>query len=118
MNKENLVLPACLIVALFVRIGCGALTEDKKDYETGIVNAKADSTIYLSPADGTLVHQELDFRKMPVDRMEIYENAEIGDTLMFYKPKHSVDLCQSQDFVFALKKAKREQVWLHKQKTR
>lgn len=118
MNKENLVLPACLIAALFVRIGVGALTKDKKDYETGIVCAKADSTIYLSPVDGTLVHRELDFRKMSADKMGIYENAEIGDTLVFYKPKHSVDLGKNEDFVLALRKAKREQMWLSKQKTK
>lgn len=114
MNKENMVLPVCLVAALFIRIGCVAVKENKQDYETGIVCAKADSTIYLSPVDGTLVHRELDFRKMSADKMGIYENAEIGDTLTFYNPNHGTELSKGQDFILDLRKVQRNQMFLSK----
>lgn len=109
-----MVLPVCLVAALFIRIGCVAVKENKQDYETGIVCAKADSTIYLSPVDGTLVHRELDFRKMSADKMGIYENAEIGDTLTFYNPNHGTELSKGQDFILDLRKVQRNQMFLSK----
>ena len=76
--------------------------ENPADYDTGVVRVKKDSTIYLSPVDGTLVFRKIDFRQLPPEKRRMYGYMDVGDTLTYYNPKHDIEL--SDNGLFVLKK--------------
>ena len=79
-----------------------AQVENPADYDTGVIRVKKDSTIYLSPVDGTLVFRKIDFRQLPPEKRHMYGYVNVNDTLTYYNPKHDIEL--SDNGLFILKK--------------
>lgn len=79
-----------------------AQVENPADYDTGVIRVKKDSTIYLSPIDGTLVFRKIDFRQLPPEKRQMYGYMDVGDTLTYYNPKHDIEL--SDNGIFVLRK--------------
>ena len=78
------------------------IAENPADYDTGVIRVKKDSTIYLSPIDGTLVFRKIDFRQLSPEKKQLYGYMDVGDTLTYYNPKHNIEL--SDNGIFVLRK--------------
>ncbi|MBO7066715.1 MAG: hypothetical protein J6W40_03780 [Alphaproteobacteria bacterium] len=78
------------------------IAENPEDYDTGVIRVKKDSTIYLSPIDGTLVFRKIDFRQLSPEKKQLYGYMDVGDTLTYYNPKHNIEL--SDNGIFVLRK--------------
>ena len=78
------------------------IAENPEDYDTGVIRVKKDSTIYLSPIDGTLVFRKIDFRQLSPEKKQLYGYMDVGDTLTYYNPKHDIEL--SDNGIFVLRK--------------
>ena len=71
---------------LIVMAGSG---DDDPRWETGVVRAKKDSALYVSPVNDTLVGRKILFTDKETKCYNAYEAIQIGDTMKFENPAHN-----------------------------
>ena len=112
LDKDTYIIAALVMGIVLTVVFCNMITTaiDKKstkkaqvenpaDYDTGVIRVKKDSTIYLSPVDGTLVFRKIDFRQLPPEKRQMYGYMDVGDTLTYYNPKHDIELADNGLFI-------------------
>ena len=88
MNREEKILWGALVFVVSVCIvGVAATIGD--DYETGVVRAKKDGALYVSPVNDTLVGRKILFPGN-TRHGKGYEVIQIADTIKFRNPTRAV----------------------------
>ncbi|MBP5364116.1 MAG: hypothetical protein J6Y49_02075 [Alphaproteobacteria bacterium] len=91
MKKETfqLVGYSALIALMIAGFAFSGAVEDAK-YEEGIVRAKKDSALYVSPLNDTLVGRKIVLNDERTQSYKAYETIQIGDTIKFYNPSDNL----------------------------